>query len=635
MLGIKKLNLFIIRNFFLLFIATFFICLFIYIMQFLWMYIDDLVGKGLSLNILAKFFWYASLTMVSMALPLAILLAALMSFGNMGEQMELLAMKAAGISLFRTMAPLIVTSIMLGSMSFYFQNVIGPNAQIKLWTLLFSMRQKSPELDIPEGQFYNQIEGYNLFVNKKNKNTGELYNVMIYNFADGFDNAHIIVADSAKLEMTADKKYLRLHLFGGEQFENLQSQSSGISSMNGALRNTPYRRETFQQKHVIINFNANFSMISSGFMSSAYQSKNMMQIQSCIDSMHAKVDSAGRVLYKQAMMSTYAPIQLTKADTIKAMHSKIKAINADSVIELKPIADRNRIYGQASVDAGSQDWDFKGVTQADTQDNITRYTMEWHRRIALSLACVVFFFIGAPLGGIIRKGGLGMPVVISVLFFIFYYVVDTAGYKAAKTGAWPPVLGMWASTLVLAPIGAFLTYKSNKDSVILNADIYRKALRIFFGYRETRKMFMKEVVIETPDYDKLKADLSDLSVECETYGKKRHLLRLPNYVRLFLMNGKDKELVEIDRKMEDIIEEISNCQNAKVLDGANKFPILSMNAHRSPWRRRGWNVVTGALLPFGIFFYIRICGFRFRLYRDLRQTIRTCKDLQERINEYI
>lgn len=305
MLGIKKLDIFIVRSFSLLFVATFFICLFIYIMQFLWRYIDDLVGKGLSMQVLGQFFWYAALTLVPMSLPLAILLAALMTFGNLGERFELLAMKAAGVSLLRTMAPLIVASIMFGGISFYFQNVAGPYAQTKLWTLLFSMKQKSPELDIPEGQFYTQIPGYNLYVQKKNKLTGELYDVMIYNFTDGFENAHIIVADSAKMEMTADKKYLRLHLYGGEQFENLRAQSTGVTI--GKPQDTPYRRETFDQKHVIIEFNANFNMVDGGFMNDQYQSKNMKQLQSNIDSMHTQVDSVGRNLYKEAIATTYSP----------------------------------------------------------------------------------------------------------------------------------------------------------------------------------------------------------------------------------------------------------------------------------------------------------------------------------------
>lgn len=633
MLGVKKLDIFVVKNFSLLFFATFFICLFIYIMQFLFRYIDDLVGKGLSMEVMAKFLWYAALSLVPMSLPLAILLAALMSFGNLGEKFELLAMKAMGISLLRIMAPLIIASIMLGGMSFYFQNVVAPYSQVKLWTLLFSMKQKSPELDIPEGQFYDKIDGYNLYVSKKNKLTGELYDVMIYNFSDGFENAHIIVADSAKLEMTSDKKYLRLHLYGGEQFENLRSQSAGMTL--GHPQNVPYRRESFDQKHVIIDFNANFNMVDQGFMNDQYQSKNMQKLQFCIDSMRQEVDSVGRILYKGAMATTYSVPGLTKKDTLQALKSKFRAISADSVLQLKPPADREHIYDSALQFSSQQDWQFKGMNEADTQTRITRYDMEWHRRISLSIACVVFFFIGAPLGGIIRKGGLGMPVVISVLFFIFYYVIDTTGYKLAKTGALPPYIGMWLSTVVVALIGVFLTYKSNNDSVILNADLYRKWFFIFFGFREKRKLFMKDVIIEEPDYLLLNDQITDLIVDCKSYAGKHKLGHLPNYARLYLTKGQDDDLIACNRQMEKIVEDYSNCRDARILDAVEKFPILSEWAHRSPWRKEWLNVTTGIIFPVGIFFYIRACRFRFRLYRDLKQIVRTCEEIQSRTDRYI
>ena len=208
-----------------LFAGTFFICLFIFMMQFLWKYVDDMVGKGLEMSVLAQFFFYSGLTLVPLSLPLAVLLAALITFGNFGERFELLAMKAAGISLIKIMRPLIVLISIVCCVSFYFQNVIGPKAQTKMLTLLVSMRQKSPELDIPEGVFYDEIDGYNLYVKHKDRDTGMLYDVLIYNMEKGFDNAQIIKSDSGRLEMAADKKHLYLHLFDGEQFENLKSQS--------------------------------------------------------------------------------------------------------------------------------------------------------------------------------------------------------------------------------------------------------------------------------------------------------------------------------------------------------------------------------------------------------------------------
>ena len=247
-LRIKKLDIFVLKSFLLLFCGTFFICLFIFMMQFLWRYVDELVGKGLEIGVLAQFFFYSGITLIPVSLPLAILLAALMTFGNFGEKFELLSMKAAGIPLLRIIRPLIIFCVMLSCMSFYFQNVVSPKAQTKLWTLLVSMKQTSPELDIPEGVFYSDIDGYNIYVKKKDRETGIMKDLLIYNFSEGFENAHIIWASEGSMEMTEDKQHLFLHLYNGEQFENLKSQS--ISSQN-----VPYRRESFREKHIVIESN--------------------------------------------------------------------------------------------------------------------------------------------------------------------------------------------------------------------------------------------------------------------------------------------------------------------------------------------------------------------------------------------
>ena len=259
MLRIKRLYLFMLQSFLPLFLMTFFICLFIVLMQFLWRYIDDLVGKGLDVSVIAELFFYAALTMVPMALPLAILLASLMTFGNLGEQFELTAMKASGVSLIKSMRPLIVLMVLVAIGAFFFQNNVLPVAQTKMWTLLYSMRQKSPELDIPEKEFYDQITGFNIYVNDKDRETGILRQLLIYNVDKGADNATIIYADSGKMSITDDKEHLFLTLWNGEQFENLREQ--GLSS-----NNVPYRRESFTDKEVMITFDANFTRMDESGM---------------------------------------------------------------------------------------------------------------------------------------------------------------------------------------------------------------------------------------------------------------------------------------------------------------------------------------------------------------------------------
>jgi lipopolysaccharide export system permease protein len=596
-------------------------------MQFLWRYVDDLVGKGLAISVLSEFFFYAILTLVPTALPLAILLASLMTFGNFGERYELLAIKAAGISLIRVMAPLIVFTVFLCSTSFYFQNVVAPKAQVKLFTLLFSMKQKSPELEIPEGVFYDEIEGYNLYVKHKNKETGTLYNLMIYNFSDGFDNAHIIVADSGKLEMTADKQHLRLHLYSGEMFENLKSQSS-------SMQNVPYRRESFSEKHTIIEFNSNFNMIDESFMNNQYQSKNMTELQTAVDSMNHLVDSVGKTFYKEAITSTYrSRDNFSKEDTLKIRKTKLTAINTDSVFNNLSLSDKQRAVANALSTSQSigNDWKFKSFNTVDTDKRIRRHEMEWHKKIALSISCLIFFFIGAPLGGIIRKGGLGMPVVISIFIFIIYYIIDTTGAKMARNGTWVIWTAMWISTFILAPVGIFLTYKSNKDSVVLNIDTYINWIRKVIGIRDTRHLAKKEVIIEDPDYLQEDKNMELLNGKCEEYISNNKLKRAPNYFTIWTQNEKDEEIVAINEQLEAIIEKLANTKNTKILGTLNNYPILSVHAHRCPFNMPVLNKTTGIVLPIGLIYYFRIWAFRIRLYKDLKLINKVNRDLQDMI----
>ncbi|KAA6317516.1 hypothetical protein EZS27_032341, partial [termite gut metagenome] len=398
--GIKKLYIFILRSFILLFMGTFFICHFIFMMQFLWRYVDDMVGKGLEMTVLAQFFFYSALSLVPMALPLAILLASLIVFGNFGERYELLAMKAAGISLLKIMRPLIIFMFLVCGVSFLFQNVIGPYAESKLYTLLISMRQKSPELNIPEGAFYDEIKGYNLYVKKKDRKTGLLYNVMIYNFSDGFENAHIILADTGKLEMTADKKHFYFHLYSGEMFENLRTQ-------NADSKNVPYRRETFREKHSIIQFDSEFNMIDASFMSTRSNSKNMKMLQASIDSMTVLSDSVGRRYYEDAKVSIYQKPPIPQMeDTLKIMEARIGDYNTDSLFRAMTLKQKSRVIVSVSNRTTSleSDWNYKGYTITNNDRDIRRHETEWHKKITLSLSCLIFFFIGAPLGAIIRKG---------------------------------------------------------------------------------------------------------------------------------------------------------------------------------------------------------------------------------------
>ena len=623
MLHIKKLDKFILKSFCLLFAGTFFICLFIFMMQFLWRYVDELVGKGLEMSVLAQFFFYSALTLVPLSLPLAVLLAALITFGNFGERFELLAMKAAGISLLKIMRPLIIFTAFVSCVSFFFQNVVGPRAQTKLYTLLISMKQKSPEVDIPEGVFYDEIDGYNLYVKHKNRDTGMLYDVLIYNFEKGFENAQIIKADSGRLEMTADKQHLYLHLYDGEQFENLKDQSV-------SRKNVPYRRESFREKHAIIEFDSEFNMADEGIMSNSEKSKDMWTLQADVDSMTHKNDSLGRVYYRDAMQGVYAPgtANLTEKDTLRLAKADVERLDVDSLYDVSTLAEKKKIMSTAVSRAGSagSDWNFKAFNMQQTDNSLRKHKAAWHEKLTLSLACLIFFFIGAPLGGIIRKGGLGMPVVVSVVIFIIYYIINNTGFKMARDGKWIVWMGMWTSTAVLAPLGAFFTYKANKDSVVLNADAYLNWIKKILGIRSVRHLYRKEVIIHDPDYARLPGDLQALSMDCRAYADSHHLKRMPNYFRLWTNTAEDREMEEINARMEALVEEMSNTKSSRLIGVLNNYPIIPVRAHVRPFRNYWLNVACGACIPVGLFFFFRIWAFRIRLDKDMERIVKADED---------
>lgn len=609
-----------------LFAGTFFICLFIFMMQFLWRYVDELVGKGLEINVLAQFFFYSGLTLIPLSLPLAILLAALMTFGNFGERYELLSMKAAGIPLLRIMRPVVLFCVFLGGMSFFFQNVIGPRAQKQLWTLLVSMKQKSPEVDIPEGVFYSDIDGYNIYVKQKDRKTGMLKDVLIYNFSDGFENAHIIWAAEGKLELTADKQHLFLHLYNGEQFENLKSQSV-IS------RNVPYRRETFKEKHTLIKFSSEFNMVDGSFLDRRSDIKNMHEISVAIDSLTVHADSVGRSMYTDIMSTTYRSPVLTPADSTKMKEERVAFINTDSIYNSMTSQEKLKVLTTTGnrISSLASDWDMKSFLTKDTDNNIRSHRSDWHKKITLSLACIIFFFIGAPLGAIIRKGGLGMPVVISVLIFVIYYIIDSGATRVAKSGEMNIVLGTWMSTIVLAPLGAFFTYKSNKDSVVFNIDVYAAFFRKLFGIRQSRHLFKKEVIIHTPEYQKDMDILEEISRDCTVYLENHRLKGMPNYIQIFTNNKHDDAIAEINKKMETVIEELSNTKDAVLLNLLNNYPFLSVKAHKSLFDNRWLNLLFGIVIPAGLLLYLNIWRYRIRLDKDLRTIIKNNQSIIEQI----
>lgn len=626
----KILDRFVLGNFLTLFAGTFIISLFVVMMQFLWKYIDDLVGKGLGVDVLAQFFFYAAETLVPMALPLAVLLASLIAFGNMGERLELLAIKAAGVSLIRTMAPIIILMTVTTGVSYYFQDVVAPNAQSQLMQLLYSMRQKSPELDIPEGVFYDGVEGMNLYVREKDKESGMLRGVIIYNMRDGVNNAHIILSDSARLESSADKTHLLLHLYNGEQFENLSSN---------ALRtqDVPYRRETFVAKHFIIDFDQNFDVADVDFSNSA-RTKDFSLLLTGIDSLEHLVDSTAHEYYrdmKNGALYVNRPSQPVDSAAFTALAQEEE--NLDTIFARLSPVQMQSITQQAmqttSLALSDMEWKVDEM-KVDTR-NLRMHRIQIWQKITLALACLVFFFIGAPLGAIIRKGGLGMPVVLAVVIFIFYYIINSLGYNLAYAGSIPPFVGMWTSTVVLAPIGAFLTIKSNNDSTVFNPDSYTQFFRRFLGRRVKRHIMRKEVIINDPDYAEMAVQTLQLATLAHDCRAERHLNRLPNYIDIFFRPQRDPEVEAIARQMEQCVEVLGNSRDRHILAHINALPVITPDTHVAPFNLRALNVAAGILLPLGVILYIRIVRMRRRLNKDLKQTQQICKKLSNLCEELI
>lgn len=634
MVIIKKLDWYVLKKFLLVFAGAFFVVLFVFMMQFTWRYVDDLIGKGLSFDILAKFYWYMAQTLVRDSLPLSVLLASLITFGNMGESFELLAMKAAGIPLIRIMRPLAIFAAFLTGTSFYFQNFTSPDAQINMRTLLFSMKEQSPAVEIPEGVFYNGVPNINIYVQRKNTLTGMLYQTIIYKTDQGFDRAQIVLADSARLEVTRDKMHLRLELWNGEQFESLESSGGAATQMmqNGA--HEPFDRETFRFKTLLIDFDSNFSLMDKSLIAGMPTAKNMKQIQQSVDSMNAELDSVGRQYYKDACVTYYRRPQLPAKDSV-ALLNLLRSCQGQSTLAFDTIvahADPQKLQmarqiALSSVKSVSADLEWKAMGADQEQRSLLGHEVEWHNKITYSLACLLFFFVGAPLGAIIRKGGLGMPTVISVAIFIVWYIIYTSGMKMARDGNINMVLGMWISTMVIAPFSVFFTYKANKDSVVFNIDAYKHFFVRLFGLRTSRHIFRKEVIIDEPRLDKLPAEIETLISACKAYNEKTKLLRAPSYVNIFFHHVPDRVAEQIDEQMERIVEELSNSRNRVVLEVLNRYPILYTHAHTSPFDKKWANVAAGLFVPLGIVLWFRIWRFRLRLYRDMRVIVRTSEQL--------
>ncbi|MEO5888605.1 MAG: LptF/LptG family permease [Ferruginibacter sp.] len=469
---IKKLDQLILRSFIGPFIATFFIAFFVLMMQSLWKYIDDLVGKDLDLLTIGKFLWYASASLLTLAMPIAILISSIMTFGNLGESFELVAIKSAGISLLRFMRPLMLVSTLLCGVTFLFANYVIPYANLKFKTLYFDISYKKPALDLKQGTFYNHIPGYSIKVGKKDSDGKTIHNVLIYEQQPILqDNS--IVAEKGTMGISADKKFLEFTLYNGFRY---QERGNSIDT------STEFIRLGFKEYKKLFDLSSlQMGNTPDSIFKNDYKMLSIRQLNFSIDSL-TKVRNALGKRFSIEMGSQLKYNHLPDSLWKKASPVKQK-INDFS--DLLPDTAKYVVYENSIniVNTMKNTYQFSGAEWDNKKKDLRNNQIEWHRKFSLSLACLVLFFIGAPLGSIIRKGGLGMPLVVAIVFFLLFHLLNMFGEKFVKDDITSPFIGMWLSILVLAPLGALLTYKAMHDSQLFNKEFYYrffKSLRPVF-----------------------------------------------------------------------------------------------------------------------------------------------------------
>lgn len=478
----KKLDLFILKSFLGPFIMTFLIVLFVLMMQFLWLYIDELVGKGLSLGVIFEFLGWGSATLFPLALPLATLLASIMTMGSFGENNELLAMKAAGIPLLRILSPLMILSVLISVAAFFASNNLIPVAYENIYTLRDDIGKTKEEIKIPTGIFYNGIDGYTLRVVERDEND-VMHNVMVYDHSKGQGNISLTVADSGIIKMSSDKSSLTFTLYNGTNYEETNTRTKRDSTYS-------LQKVNFTMQEIVIPLsNYAFQKSESSKYGNEVMTKGLAQLRIDRDSLEVRHEKSLDNLVRRASHpdNLNHTVQIIKLKTEPGVMKG--SMNIDSLLCWKGAEEEQEAYSKA---ISQLDMQIANVQYFPTELNQIAYPLrrtiqESFRKFTLSIACIIFFFIGAPLGAIIRKGGLGTPVIVSMFFFVIYWVVDISGKKLANDGAISPFLGAFISTFVLFPMGVFLTWKSTKDSALFNADAYIMFFKNLFSKTKLHK----------------------------------------------------------------------------------------------------------------------------------------------------
>lgn len=475
----KKIHLLVLKAYMGPLVFTFFVSLFILLMQFLWQYIDELVGKGLEWYVVTELLFYASSTFVPLALPLAILISSLMTFGNLGEHYELVAMKSSGVSLWKIMRPLIVLSILISGFAFYFSNNVLPVANLKFKSLLYDVRKQKMAFDISEGIFYNGMDGYVMRVGRKDDDDKTIHDVMIYNHKDRHGNIDLTLAEYGTMESTPEGRYLIFTLYNGYNYRENVDQKDYYH--NKSFQRTYFKEEI--RRFDLSGFE--LTRTNEELFKNNYQMLNISQLNLAIDSLNNmynnRLESYSKNYVRYYFLEKLDTVPYLPNDTIDiASIDILQRFNKQEKRDIVTLALNQSRNTKSLID--NTLLDLKAKTNW-----IVKHKVVWHKKFTLSFACLVLFFIGAPLGAIIRKGGLGLPVVFSIIFFVIFHIISITGEKAARAGAMDIKSGMWLASFVLLPLGIFLTYKATTDSPLMDIEIWTKRIKMFFNWFRRKK----------------------------------------------------------------------------------------------------------------------------------------------------
>ena len=624
----KIVDKYILRTFIPLFVMSFAVCWFIVVMQFLWRYIDELVGKGLSGFMLLKIIFYAALSFIPMSLPLGILLASLMTLGNLGERLELLALKASGIRLYRIIRPIMLLVLAMACGLFYFQNDLMIRAQVRMWTLVITAKYAAPEMEITPGVFYTGIPGYSLYAKDRDAGTGLMHRMMVYDMSRGYLNPRIIRADSGRLVMDKSKKFLVLKLYQGQSFENIQTQS-----YNTSTDAVPYMLPHFDYSETFIPFDANIKMQDEGELSSMYVGKNLHQLQRSIDSIRPILDST-RLSYAQVvgaslMESHYGTSSYAYQDSATRAQEQVRLAHLEQQTRHSKAEDASLTFTpQDSLQAISMARDKadrvkeEASLYIDTDDaqfyQFRTLHQEWHRKFTFPVSCLIFALIGSSLGAIVRRGGIGMPIIISIFFFVVYFIIDSFGTNMLRNESIPIWLGMWLSNIVLFPVGIFLAYKANQDSSALNVEVYVIFFRKLFGFRGVRKVEYQELIIEEADYRAGALAVTQALKHTDT------LLQGPLFAgriwSIWTRGAEQKQLASLSKELDDITESLRHTPSRLLVSKLCDLPLLPTRLSPFLPEAPRWGRILGALLPISLPFGLFLSRVRTHLRADLRTT---------------